>query len=55
MTTVTQMKCACESCLCVFSLSDAVMKEGKAYCGEACANGHPSGQGCGHAGCGCHA
>jgi Prokaryotic metallothionein. len=35
MTTVTQMKCACESCLCVVSLSDAVMKDGKPYCGEA--------------------
>ncbi|HEY9908676.1 MAG TPA: hypothetical protein V6D18_13850 [Thermosynechococcaceae cyanobacterium] len=31
------------------------MKDDKAYCGEACANGHPSGQGCGCKGCGCAA
>jgi metallothionein len=55
MSVVTQMKCACESCLCVVSLADAVMKDDKAYCGEACANGHPAGQGCGHTGCGCNA
>ncbi|AFY66116.1 metallothionein [Geitlerinema sp. PCC 7407] len=54
MTTVTQMKCACESCLCVVNLSDAVHKDEKYYCCEACANGHQSGDGCGHSGCGCH-
>ncbi|MBW4492306.1 metallothionein [Kamptonema formosum] len=54
MSTVTQMKCACESCLCVVSLEDAVQKEGKYYCGEACANGHPQGESCGHHGCECH-
>ena len=54
MTTVTQMKCACESCLCVFSVTEAVLKEGKNYCSDACANGHPDGTGCGHTGCGCH-
>ncbi len=53
MSTVTQMKCACESCLCIVSLSEAIVKDGKHYCGEACANGHPAGQGCGHTGCGC--
>jgi hypothetical protein len=53
MTTVTQMKCACEPCLCVVNLSDAIEKDGKHYCSEACANGHQSGDGCGHAGCGC--
>ncbi|MGB3517813.1 MAG: metallothionein [Elainellaceae cyanobacterium] len=54
MTTVTQMKCACESCLCVVDLSSAIQKDGKPYCSEACANGHPSGSGCGHTGCECH-
>jgi len=41
-------------CLCIVNLSDAVMKEGKDHCDEACANGHPEGAGCGHTGCGCH-
>lgn len=54
MATVTQMKCACESCLCVVELSDAIQKDGKYYCGEACANGHQNGAGCGHTGCECH-
>ena len=40
MTTVTQMKCACESCLCVVDTSKAVEKEGHYYCSDACANGH---------------
>lgn len=53
MTTVTSMKCACNNCLCVVSLEDAIQKEGKVYCSEACANGHPDGSGCGHTGCGC--
>lgn len=53
MTTVTAMKCACESCLCVVSVDDAVEKEGKHYCSEACADGHPDGQGCSHQGCNC--
>jgi metallothionein len=53
MTNVTQMKCACNSCLCIVSLTDAVMKDNQAYCSENCANGHPNGEGCGHGGCGC--
>lgn len=53
MTTVTQMKCACDSCLCVVSLNAAIKKNNKYYCGEACANGHPVGAGCGHTGCTC--
>jgi metallothionein len=54
MATVTQMKCACESCLCIVDLSSALQKDGKPYCSEACANGHADGTGCGHTGCGCH-
>lgn len=53
MTTVTQMKCACESCLCIVDLSTALEKDGKYYCSEACSTGHQSGVGCGHSGCGC--
>ncbi|WP_293128252.1 metallothionein [Microcoleus sp. bin38.metabat.b11b12b14.051] len=53
MTTVTQMKCACPSCLCVVSLTEAIEKSGKSYCSTACADGHPSGSGCGHTGCEC--
>ncbi|MCL1472774.1 metallothionein [Argonema antarcticum] len=53
MTTVTSMKCACEPCLCNISISDAVQKDGKYYCSDACANGHTDRTGCGHHGCGC--
>ncbi|GET36350.1 metallothionein [Microseira wollei] len=53
MTTVTSMKCACESCVCVVSLSDAIEKNGKYYCSDACADGHPNGKGCEHHGCSC--
>ena len=54
MTTVTQMKCACESCLCVVAMEQALVKDGKPYCSDACANGHVDGKGCGHSGCDCH-
>ncbi len=54
MTTVTQMKCACESCLCVVSLTEAIMKADQPYCSEACASGHAGGTGCGRTACGCH-
>jgi len=54
MTTVTQMKCACEPCLCIVNLEDAVQKDGHYYCTEACANGHPKGSpSCGNSSCGC--
>ncbi len=53
MTTVTEIKCACESCVCVVSTNEAVEKDGKSYCGEACANGHTEGKGCSHQGCSC--
>lgn len=54
MATVTEIKCACDSCLCIVKLNSAVEKEGKYYCSEACANGHQDAQGCGHKGCECH-
>ncbi len=53
MTTVTQMKCACDPCLCVVSTDEAVIKDSKYYCSNACANGHLNGAGCGHTGCEC--
>nr|WP_290227676.1 metallothionein [Trichocoleus desertorum] len=55
MTAVSQMKCACDSCLCIVSPNEqAVQRDGKYYCSDACANGHASGEGCGHTGCECH-
>ncbi|MBD0269813.1 metallothionein [Pseudanabaena sp. FACHB-2040] len=54
MTTVTQMKCACSSCLCVMDVGTAIEKDGQYYCSEACSTNHESGAGCGHHGCSCH-
>jgi metallothionein len=42
------MKCADNSCLCVVSLSDAMIEDDKLDSGEAGANGYPAGQGWGH-------
>lgn len=53
MATVTQMKCACDKCLCIVSLEDAVQKDGKYYCCDACANDHTDGSHCNHTGCDC--
>ncbi len=55
MTTVTQMKCACEPCLCIVDTNQAIQKNGQYYCSEGCANGHSDNStGCGHTGCSCH-
>ena len=48
------VKCACEDCVCKVAADKAVMKDGVAFCCEACANGHVQGAGCAHNGCACH-
>lgn len=54
MATVTQLKCACDSCLCIVDISSAVHKSDRYYCSNACANDHAEGAtGCAHSGCGC--
>ncbi|MEM9246377.1 MAG: metallothionein [Cyanobacteria bacterium P01_F01_bin.153] len=54
MATVSEMTCACEPCSCVVKTDTAVAKDGKYYCTDACANGHPEGsEACGKSGCGC--
>ncbi|GBL14067.1 metallothionein [Microcystis aeruginosa NIES-1211] len=55
MIAVTTMKCACESCTCQVSIADAIKKNDKYYCCQACANGHvnENEKGGGHPGCSC--
>jgi len=53
MTTTTQTQCACSPCTCNVSPDSAVEKDGKYYCCEACANGHPDSTGCGNSSCNC--
>ncbi len=52
--TVTQMKCACPSCLCIVDISSALEKDAHYFCSTACAEGHKNGEGCSHRGCGCN-
>jgi metallothionein len=48
------MQCACEhSCTCEVTPQQSIERNGNHYCSEACANGHPRGEGCGHSGCSC--
>ena len=55
MATITQLKCACESCLCIVDISSAIQKENHYYCSDACATGHAEGTAtCAHSSCGCH-
>jgi DNA-binding transcriptional ArsR family regulator len=51
---VEAVKCACEDCVCVVPLAKAVSRDGKAFCCDECADGHPHHAGCDHAGCACH-
>ena len=55
MIAVTMMKCACESCLCVVLIADAIKKNDQYYCCQACADGHvnENEKGGGHQGCCC--
>lgn len=53
MSDVDRVKCACPDCVCVIAPEKAVEENGRLYCGDACAKGHGSGSGCGHAGCDC--
>ncbi len=54
MSDVDMIKCACADCVCVISVAKAVESHGKLFCGNSCAEGHVSGNGCGHVGCECH-
>ncbi len=48
------MKCACRhDCLCEVGQQGGLERQGQVYCSETCADGHRTGQGCGHAGCNC--
>lgn len=55
MPDITQQKCACDTCVCIVPIDDAVKRDGRNYCSADCADGHPEGPGCGHAGCTCDA
>ena len=55
MPEVTQQVCACDTCVCIVNIDDAVKKDGQNFCSDTCAEGHPDGSGCGHAGCACDA
>jgi hypothetical protein len=52
--TVERVKCACSDCICVVDVDKGVKRDGRIYCGDACAEHHKSGNGCNHAGCTCH-
>jgi metallothionein len=45
---------ACQDCVCVIPSTDAVSRDGKAQCCDACADGHVDHDGCDHDGCTCH-
>ncbi|MEM6635790.1 MAG: metallothionein [Pseudomonadota bacterium] len=55
MPEVPQQVCACDTCVCIVNVDDAVKKDDRNYCSDECADGHPQGKGCGHAGCACDA
>jgi len=48
-----QVECECPNCECVMDMMDVVERDGRYYCGEACANGHRDEPTCGHNGCQC--
>lgn len=50
---MSSLKCACEPCVCQVDTDTAIERNGQYYCSDACAEGHPGGKGCGHAGCEC--
>ena len=53
MATANLVKCDCDRCNCEVSLEDAIKKNDKYYCCEACANGHANDQSCKMSDCDC--
>ncbi len=51
---VSMVKCACSDCVCIVQIREAVMRESRLYCSDACADHHKDVAGCHHAGCACH-
>ncbi|BAN48405.1 metallothionein [Metapseudomonas resinovorans] len=49
---MTEQRCACASCSCVVD-ARALVRDGKAYCCAACADGHKDGEPCHETGCHC--
>ena len=49
---MNQQRCACTDCSCTVDAT-ALQRDGKAYCCEACANGHSHGEGCRMQACHC--
>jgi hypothetical protein len=50
MTEVKTVACECpNNCVCVVSVEEAIVVDGKYYCSSACAEGHKDGS----KGCGC--
>ncbi|NBA97177.1 metallothionein [Pseudomonas sp. R5(2019)] len=49
---MNEQTCACPDCNCKVG-NTPVVRDGKAYCCEACATHHAGGKPCVHAGCGC--
>lgn len=53
VTSVDLMKCACDKCLSIIRVENAINKDGKYYCSKACAEGHKTITGCAQTACGC--
>ena len=51
---MNEQRCACNHCSCTVD-ANAFAHDGKAYCCEACASGHPHGEHCRMGDCGCGA
>ena len=46
-------RCACPGCTCSFNSDNAVERDGKRYCSQACADLHPNGSPCPDSDCQC--
>ena len=53
MTNTTLVKCNCDRCNCEISVEEAIEKNDKYYCCQACANGHENDDSCKMSNCNC--
>ncbi|MFQ6573924.1 metallothionein [Pseudomonas sp. UM16] len=49
---MNEQTCACPDCNCKVG-ANPVVRDGKSYCCQACADHHPNGKPCTASGCGC--
>ncbi|MEM8790247.1 MAG: metallothionein [Pseudomonadota bacterium] len=53
MSVAVNTTCACPKCECAVSAGESIEQDGRLFCSQPCADGHPNGKACSSPGCTC--